>query len=240
MPIHYDIFLSYHSRDRSIVHALSEKLRGQNLQVFLDRWYLIPGQPWQHMLEQALSVCSAVAVCVGPGEMGPWQQREIQLSLVRQAKETGFPVIPVLLPGAETPKGFLEQNTWVDFRSGLDEDLPLRILAAAVRGEPPDVVLHEHQCKILATLCPYKGLQYFREEDAEFFFGRDCAVGDLYRFVQTRRFIALVGPSGSGKSSVVRAGLVPRLRRETRGLKSNGTETYAKDRQCFPLAGLAA
>ena len=216
MPRHYDVFLSYHSRDQSPVQALAEKLRGKNLQVFLDRWYLTPGQPWPQMLEQALLACGAVAVCIGPGEFGPWQQRELYSALDRQAKETGFPVIPVLLPGAEPPLGFLKQNTWVDFRSGLAEDLPLRILAAAVRGEPPDAVLHEQQREILATLCPYKGLHYFREEDAALFFGRDSAIGDLYQSVQARRFIALVGPSGSGKSSVVRAGLVPKLRRETR------------------------
>ena len=216
MPRHYDAFISYHSRDQSQVQALAEKLRGQNLQVFLDRWYLTPGQPWPQMLEQALSACGAVAVCIGPGELGPWQQRELYSALDRQAKETGFPVIPVLLPGAEPPLGFLKQNTWVDFRFGLSQDLPLRILAAAVRGEPPDSVLREHQFETLASVCPYKGLQFFREEDAEFFFGRDSAIVELYQSVQARQFIALVGPSGSGKSSVVRAGLVPKLRRETR------------------------
>ncbi len=215
MPKHYDVFLSYHWRDQVQVHALAEMLRGQNLHVFLDRWYLTAGQSWLQELEQALSASGAVAVCIGQGEMGPWQQREKNFALDRQAKETGFAVIPVLLPGAEPPLGFLKQNTWVDFRSGLAEDLPLRILAAAVRGEPPDAVLHERQREILSTLCPYKGLQFFREEDAELFFGRDSAIDELHKSVQARSFVFLVGPSGSGKSSVVRAGLVPKLRRET-------------------------
>jgi energy-coupling factor transporter ATP-binding protein EcfA2 len=92
--------------------------------------------------------------------------------------------------------------------------LGLDILAAAVRGEPPDALFHERQQETLAALCPYKGLQFFREEDAAFFFGRDSAIADLYQAVQQRQFIALVGSSGSGKSSVVRAGLVPKLRRE--------------------------
>jgi len=51
------------------------------------------------MLKQALSVCGAVAVFIGPEELGSWQQRELYSALDRQAKETGFPVIPVLLPG---------------------------------------------------------------------------------------------------------------------------------------------
>ncbi len=216
MPKHYDVFLSYHWRDQVQVHALAEMLRGQNLHVYLDRWYLTPGQSWLQELEQALSASGAVVVCIGPGEMGPWQQREKNCALDRQAREAGFPVIPVLLPGAEPPLGFLQQNTWVDFRSGLTDNWSLRILAAAVRREPPDAVLHERQREILSTLCPYKGLQFFREEDAEFFFGRDSAIVLLHKSVQARPFVFLVGPSGSGKSSVVRAGLVPKLRRETR------------------------
>ncbi len=216
MPKQYDVFLSYHWRDQVQVHALADMLRGQNLHVFLDRWYLTPGQSWLQELEQALSASGSVAVCIGQGEMGSWQQREKNFALDRQAREAGFPVIPVLLPGAEPPLGFLQQNTWVDFRSGLTDNWSLRILAAAVRREPPDAVLHERQREILSTLCPYKGLQFFREEDAEFFFGRDSAIVLLHKSVQARPFVFLVGPSGSGKSSVVRAGLVPKLRRETR------------------------
>ena len=216
MPTHYDVFLSYHWHDQASVLALAEKLRAQNLNVFLDRWYLTPGQPWPQLLEQALASCGAVAVCVGQGEMGPWQQREMFSALDRQAKEIGFPVIPVLLPGAEPPLGFLKQNTWVDFRAGLSDELSLQLLGAAIRGEPPAALLLERQRETLATICPYRGLQYFREEDAAFFFGRELAIAELYKAVQQRPFIALVGPSGSGKSSVVRAGLVPKLRKETR------------------------
>ncbi|MFZ4702430.1 MAG: TIR domain-containing protein, partial [Candidatus Methylumidiphilus sp.] len=214
MPTHYDVFLSYHWRDQTPVHALAEKLRNQNLHVFLDRWYLTPGQPWPELLEQALATCGAVAVCIGPGEMGSWQQREQHYALDRQSREKGFPVIPVLMPGAEPPLGFIRQNTWVDFRTGLSDDLPLQLLAAAVRREPPDALLRERQLETLATICPYRGLQFFREEDAAFLFGRDAAIETLYKALQQRPFIALVGPSGSGKSSVVRAGLCPKLRQE--------------------------
>ena len=215
MPTHYDVFLSYHWHDQVSVLALAEKLRAQQLNVFLDRLYLTPGQPWLQLLEQALASCGAVAVCVGQGEMGSWQQREKNLALDRQTQEKGFPVIPVLLPGAEPPLGFLNQNTWVDFRAGLSDELSLQLLAAAIRGEPPAALLLKRQRETLATICPYRGLQYFREEDAAFFFGRELAIAELYQAVQQRPFIALVGPSGSGKSSVVRAGLVPKLRKET-------------------------
>jgi class 3 adenylate cyclase len=59
---------------------------------------------------------------------------------------------------------------------------------------------------------PYKGLQAFGESDADDFYGRDPLVGELVAAVGDHRLVAVVGPSGIGKSSVVKAGLVPALR----------------------------
>jgi len=59
---------------------------------------------------------------------------------------------------------------------------------------------------------PYVGLNAFQENDAEYFFGRETLVDDLLTRVQTSTFITIAGPSGSGKSSVARAGLFHALR----------------------------
>ncbi|MER7013959.1 trypsin-like peptidase domain-containing protein [Saccharopolyspora sp. NPDC000359] len=59
---------------------------------------------------------------------------------------------------------------------------------------------------------PYRGLDPFRESDADSFHGRDEEVADLLEVLGRQRMVALSGPSGSGKSSLVRAGLIPRLR----------------------------
>lgn len=59
--------------------------------------------------------------------------------------------------------------------------------------------------------CPYRGLLHFRPDDEKFFFGRSVFVNGLVEAVQTRAFIPILGASGSGKSSVVFAGLVPKL-----------------------------
>jgi hypothetical protein len=61
---------------------------------------------------------------------------------------------------------------------------------------------------------PYRGLEAFQEADADLFFGRETAIGNLLRRLLTNRFLAVVGSSGSGKSSLVKAGLIPKLRRE--------------------------
>jgi WD40 repeat protein/class 3 adenylate cyclase len=64
----------------------------------------------------------------------------------------------------------------------------------------------------LAEVCPYKGLGAFEESDAPYFFGREQLVGELAARTVGSGFLAVVGPSGSGKSSVVLAGLIPSLR----------------------------
>ena len=53
----------------------------------------------------------------------------------------------------------------------------------------------------------------FLEEDSDRFFGRDREVDELLQRLRLRRFLAVIGPSGSGKSSLVFAGLIPALRR---------------------------
>lgn len=62
------------------------------------------------------------------------------------------------------------------------------------------------------SVCPYQGLSTFKETDADLFFGRENATEELLAAVTQRPFVAITGASGSGKSSVVFAGLLPRLR----------------------------
>src|SRR5687768_4595322 len=77
------------------------------------------------------------------------------------------------------------------------------------------------QAKPFDGRCPYKGLDVFEEEDAELFFGREKLVEDLVSRVKESRTVFITGPSGSGKSSLVRAGLLHALKNgEIKG--SNG------------------
>lgn len=63
--------------------------------------------------------------------------------------------------------------------------------------------------------CPYRGLFAFREEDAQLFFGREQFTINLVMAVKKKPLVAVIGSSGSGKSSVVFAGLIPQLRQDT-------------------------
>ncbi|MFF4484589.1 helix-turn-helix domain-containing protein [Streptomyces sp. NPDC001520] len=64
---------------------------------------------------------------------------------------------------------------------------------------------------------PYRGLARFETGDSDRFFGRERLTGDLLNLVRRERFTAVFGPSGSGKSSLLRAGLIPALRHNQAG-----------------------
>ncbi|AFY31916.1 CHAT domain-containing protein [Calothrix sp. PCC 7507] len=67
----------------------------------------------------------------------------------------------------------------------------------------------------IISFCPYQGLSAFKEENAEYFFGRNKATASLVTAVNSKPLVAVVGASGSGKSSLVFAGLIPQLRGDT-------------------------
>ena len=72
-----------------------------------------------------------------------------------------------------------------------------------------------------ATECPYRGLLAFEAEDRHFFFGREEVVSELVGRVAPARLLAVVGASGSGKSSVLRAGVIAAVRAgEIRGVRT--------------------
>ena len=216
------LFLSYSSADRIPVIAVQKLLQVRGINTFLDRDNLVSGLPWPQALEQALRAVNGVAVFIGC-ELGGWQKREMWFALDRQVREEKegrpFPVIPVLLHGADLTPGFLFLNTWIDLRRGLDDVFTAEALSAfeqAIKATEPVRHREDSAARVVerAAICPYRGLQIFREEDAAFFAGRKAFAKQLLDFTLGKNLVAVVGPSGSGKSSVVQAGLIPLLRRE--------------------------
>ncbi len=87
------------------------------------------------------------------------------------------------------------------------------VLQLAV-GRPIELLrfpLEQAPVEVDENLEPYQGLNAFTTESAPFFFGREDEIQTLVQQVHTHCFVPLIGASGSGKSSLVRAGLVPRL-----------------------------
>src|SRR5262249_2638637 len=146
-------------------------------------------------------------------------QRERQFALGRQDRD-GTPVIPVLLPGADPGLDFLMLNNWVDFRQGTTDPQEWDLFVGAITGTPPGPALQRRIEATRKTICPYRGLSAFREDDEKFFFGREVVIERLVAATaraKRKGLVALLGASGSGKSSVVQAGLLPRLRQSHDG-----------------------
>ena len=93
---------------------------------------------------------------------------------------------------------------------------------AELTGKVIDLQLAREQARVLSGpatparvaaegICPFKGLASFEPVDADYFFGRERLVAELVARLVGAGFLGIVGPSGSGKSSVLRAGLLPAL-----------------------------
>jgi len=63
-PMPYDVFLSHAGADKPAVERLAKKLREAGVEPFLDKWHLIPGEPWQEALEEALDQSRTCAVFI--------------------------------------------------------------------------------------------------------------------------------------------------------------------------------
>jgi hypothetical protein len=139
----YDVFLSHNSVDKQQVETLAARLEDEEeLKPFLDKWHLVPGEPWQEAIEEALDQSRTCAVFLGMSGLGPWEHEEMRAALDERIRDSSFRVIPVLLPKAELKDGaklprFLRRLTWVDFRTGIDDHEAFSHLVAGIRGVPP-------------------------------------------------------------------------------------------------------
>ncbi|MGI9436105.1 MAG: protein kinase domain-containing protein [Geminicoccaceae bacterium] len=82
----------------------------------------------------------------------------------------------------------------------------LSLDSASSLSTQPTRILHTQ------VSCPYKGLAAYEPEDARYFYGRETLIDEMVRRVQLNRVLVIGGSSGSGKSSLLRAGLIPALR----------------------------
>lgn len=231
----YDVFLSYPRKQSAAVEGIARKLHDRRLAPWFDRWRLVPGVPWQQAIERALKQSETCAVFIGPDGLGPVQREESWIAISQRFGDPAFRVIPVLLPGVDRPTddqlpGLLRAATWVQFQR-VDDAESLRLLECGIRGVEPGPAT---TIPLADVKCPYVGMRAFAEDDWPVFFGRTAWTSRLVERLReriggpavgarrVRRLMGVLGPSGSGKSSLVLAGLLPALRQG----KISGSETW--------------
>src|SRR5262245_19559589 len=127
-------FLSHNSHDKPDVEAVARRLEGNGITCWLDKWNLIPGDPWDVAIEQALAKSDVCVVFFGASGLGPWHNEEMRAAMRRRVKDQShrLRILPVILPGGQRVvesqlPTFLQGTTWVDFRSSLDEKEALHL-----------------------------------------------------------------------------------------------------------------
>jgi energy-coupling factor transporter ATP-binding protein EcfA2 len=204
------LFISHSSSDRDAAQRLEERLRAEGFDaLFIDfdpDQGILAGRNWERELYAQLRKTDAVIFLASAASVASrWCFAEVSL-----ARSLGKPVFPLRLED-DARLELLADTQWIDLAKG--EQAYARLWKALRRAglDPADSFAWD------PTRPPYPGLQSFTPEDAAVFFGRDHEIERLLELVQPTlqrgagRLVAIVGPSGSGKSSLVRAGLLPRL-----------------------------
>jgi WD40 repeat protein len=238
------IFVSHSSADNAAALALARWLEelGWNdyfLDISIDRG-LFPGERWQQALRLAADRCEAVLFLISPA----WRDSRWCLAEFLLAKQLGKPVFGVLVeptPLDTLPHEMTAEWQLCDLVAGAER----RTLEVAFDPiVPPTSVsfadvglarlkLGLQRARVAATTFawpppsdvdrpPYRGLKPLDVSDAAVFFGREAAIVrglDALRQLRERgveQMLVIVGASGAGKSSYLRAGLWPRLERDDR------------------------
>ncbi|MGB9304447.1 MAG: TIR domain-containing protein [Mycobacterium sp.] len=238
------IFLSHSSKDNTEATALRQWLIDQRpelvSEIFLDiaeDTGLAPGQRWKDALRQANLRCEAVICLVSHSwASSPECRTEYRTAetlgkqiLVARLEDTGDSDITaewqrcdLFAPGPKTEIAVADAPVF--FNTAALDQLKKTIEGTGIGPEnfvwPP---------RSDPERAPYRGWEPFEDIDAGVFFGRDAAImrgtDELrkMRFSGVKSLFVVLGPSGSGKSSFLRAGLIPRLQRDDRNFVVMGT-----------------
>src|SRR6266487_1770301 len=217
--IHPFVFVCYARADSERVIALKTDLQGRGISVWIDREGLQPGTlDWEEALRTAIRAARVVLLIASPNARSSRYVRdELRIAELYQR-----PVYPLWIEGTQwmdaVPLGWGGVQ-YIDAReSHYETAIPELVgLLNTATSTPAKVSEPDFEPRN-----PYKGLRAFNSDDASDFFGRDTLINALATALEgalaedakgqhCARLLTVIGPSGSGKSSVVMAGLLPRL-----------------------------
>jgi hypothetical protein len=205
------LFISYSRHDLAEATEVRSRLEAAQYQaVFhdVDPEHGIPtGANWERTLWSELRRADVVIFLSSPAAVeSPWCVAELAV-----ARAAGKPIFPVVLSGDFPP--LLRDTQAIRVVGDLSQAVQRLVSDLRRSGfDPQDAFDWD------ATRSPYPGLAAFGEQDAAVFFGRQPQIERLLNLMHPTlergrgRVVAVTGPSGSGKSSLVQAGLLPRLR----------------------------
>ena len=235
VPRVLSLFYCYAENDRPLRDELDKHLSLLRGLGWIESWYdqqIHPGTEWEDEYRNHLEKADIILLLVSPDFLASEICQRAMQQALGKAHERRAIVIPIILrpvdwQGAEfsTLQVLPSNRTPVISWSRSDEAFEhiahgIRRLVEALRAASSEIIPEVP----FEPRNPYKGLRAFTSNDARDFFGRDQLVQDLLKALQKfttpdqqgqqkARLLAIIGPSGSGKSSLVMAGLLPRLQR---------------------------
>ncbi|TAZ43485.1 toll/interleukin-1 receptor domain-containing protein, partial [Rhizobium ruizarguesonis] len=213
-----DIFISHSSQDNAVAAFIAERIKRERptWSLFYDADNIRAGQRWQERLREELQSCRIMLAVVSSHWLrSPWCFTEAVTASFRGKEVIGIEIEDLTEADLQRAPPILSERQRVRLR--YDDDRPWQdILETLDRsGLDPD-----EWFPIPSGVGPYPGLVAFDEKDAGTFFGRKQEITDYLGALDTLRgqdrsqILTISGASGSGKSSLLRAGLIPRLRRK--------------------------
>lgn len=237
-----EIFFSYSHKDEALREELEKQLSLLKWQGIITGWHdrkIIAGQEWANELDIHLKTAQIILLLVSPDFMSSDYCYGIEMQGAMERHERGEArVIPIILRHVywrDASFGKLQalpkdarpvtDPYWYNIdKAFLNVAEGIRQIVEELKTIPPTSSANTHS-KIVPPFIghishqqvpysPYRGLFAFREQDAQFFFGREIFIEQLVDALRRNPLVAVVGSSGSGKSSVVFAGIIPLLRQE--------------------------
>lgn len=213
----FDVMVLHSRSELAIARRLTSRLEKSGLKVFIDidDSSLAPGSNWQEIVSRALEASEVMVVLLGPGGPDKAMSASIDLALRR-----GRPrILPAVLGNAGEPAAqqALRLTHLQDHRAFFVNpkhamDVAGTRLADEVRAfvnsRPQAVAVAVPQRK------PFPGARPLGEDDEAFFFGRAKELDALLKLASGVAVTLLQGAAGAGKTSLLRAGLLPALRRQ--------------------------
>jgi len=214
------VYVAYAQDDHAVVERLRAELQHHGITTWVDDHDLPPGTPsWEQALRDAIRAATALLLIASPRtRTSRYIADELRIAELYRRR-----VYPIWIAGEQwmecVPLGWGGLQ-YLDAR-GSRYDAASPALVAALRQSHPLPAPLPIAIPMAAPAAgeprnPYKGLRPFTGADAGDFFGREALIDALIATLQSAapaepRFLALVGASGSGKSSALLAGLLPRL-----------------------------
>ena len=204
----YDLFVSYARADREWVEGyLLDALKQAGTRCFSEEAFTL-GVPRLTEFERAIQQSRRTLLILSPAYLADTLSQFVDLLAQSYGLETStWPVIPLILePVVLSPR--LAALVALDATDPDERPQAIAKLCTALQVPVP--------APPLQPACPYPGMVPFAEADAGRFFGRDREIEDILERLRLHPFLTVIGSSGSGKSSLVFAGLIPALRRSQR------------------------